>query len=196
MYITKQLYFYSLTRNRQNVLSQHNRSFIVENESEAEKEKENKLIIIRVQNNPGNPTYMGRTYRRITENDGLLEKVGTKHTIFSVFPYIVYRSTSNAILFSQITSNKFSIFVKFLHYFRFSTKSCMFTFVRPGHLQHTLNPPLYEKYCTGMYTTEELKQCVNKSVCQARLNTSQPLLPVETCTRSRTPDVGLLDVSD
>jgi hypothetical protein len=36
----------------------------------------------------------------------------------------------------------------------------MFTFVRTGHLQQTLNPPLYEKYCTGMYTTEELKHSV------------------------------------
>jgi hypothetical protein len=36
----------------------------------------------------------------------------------------------------------------------------------------------------------------NKSVCQARLNTSQPLLPVEICTRSWTPDAGLMDVSD
>jgi hypothetical protein len=36
----------------------------------------------------------------------------------------------------------------------------MFTFVRTGHLQVTLNPLLYEKYCTGMYSTAELKQCV------------------------------------
>jgi hypothetical protein len=57
------------------------------------------------------------------------------------------------------------------------------------HLQHTLNPPLYEKYCTGMYRTETLCtiEGLNKSVCQARLNSSQPLLLVETCTRSRTP---------
>jgi hypothetical protein len=33
----------------------------------------------------------------------------------------------------------------------------MFTSVRTGHLQHTLNPPLYEKYCTGI---EELKHCI------------------------------------
>jgi hypothetical protein len=36
----------------------------------------------------------------------------------------------------------------------------MFTFVRTGHLQHTLNPQLYEKYCMGMYSIEELKHCV------------------------------------
>jgi hypothetical protein len=35
----------------------------------------------------------------------------------------------------------------------------MFTFVRSGH-QHILNSPLYEKYCTGMYSIEELKHCV------------------------------------
>jgi hypothetical protein len=34
------------------------------------------------------------------------------------------------------------------------------TFVRTGHLQHTLKPQLYEKYCTGMYSIEELKHCV------------------------------------
>jgi hypothetical protein len=28
----------------------------------------------------------------------------------------------------------------------------MFTFVRTGHLQHTSNPLLYKKYCTGMYS--------------------------------------------
>jgi hypothetical protein len=32
--------------------------------------------------------------------------------------------------------------------------------VRTGHLEHTLNPLLYEKYCTGMYSIEELKHCV------------------------------------
>jgi hypothetical protein len=36
----------------------------------------------------------------------------------------------------------------------------MFTFVRSGHLQHTLNTPLHEKYCIGMQSTEELKHCV------------------------------------
>jgi hypothetical protein len=65
----------------------------------------------------------------------------------------------------------------------------MFTFVSNAFLQHTLNPPLYEKYCTGKYSTEELKHCVlarglNESACQAPLNTSQSLLRVETCTRS------------
>jgi hypothetical protein len=30
-------------------------------------------------------------------------------------------------------------------------------FVTTGHLQHTLNPPLYEKYRTGMYSIAELK---------------------------------------
>jgi hypothetical protein len=35
----------------------------------------------------------------------------------------------------------------------------MFMLVRTGHLQHTLNPLLYEKYCTGMYSIEELKNC-------------------------------------
>jgi hypothetical protein len=34
------------------------------------------------------------------------------------------------------------------------------TFVRTGHPQHTLNPPLYEKYCAGMYSIEELKHCI------------------------------------
>jgi hypothetical protein len=53
------------------------------------------------------------------------------------------------------------------------------------------------KYCIGMYTIEELKHCVtskdlNKSVCQARLTTSQPLLPIETCTRSQTPVCHLM----
>jgi hypothetical protein len=63
------------------------------------------------------------------------------------------------------------------------------TFVRTEHLQHILNPPLYEKYCTGMYRTVTLctSEGLNKSICQAWLNTSQPLLPVDTCTRSRTP---------
>jgi hypothetical protein len=32
---------------------------------------------IHIQYNLGNPTHMGPRYRRITENDGLLEKVGT-----------------------------------------------------------------------------------------------------------------------
>jgi hypothetical protein len=56
-----------------------------------------------------------------------------------------------------------------------------------GHLRHTLHPPLYEKYCTGMYGIEELKHCtsggLNKSVSQARLNRSRTLLPVETCAK-------------
>jgi hypothetical protein len=50
------------------------------------------------------------------------------------------------------------------------------TFVRTGHLHHTLYPPLYEKYCTGMYSIEELKHCV--------------------LARVYTPDARLLDVSD
>jgi hypothetical protein len=41
----------------------------------------------------------------------------------------------------------------------------MFMFVRTVHLQHTLNPPLYKKYSTGMYSTEELKHCVLARVC-------------------------------
>jgi hypothetical protein len=32
-----------------------------------------------VQYNLGNPTYMGPRYSKITENDGLLEKVGTNY---------------------------------------------------------------------------------------------------------------------
>jgi hypothetical protein len=51
----------------------------------------------------------------------------------------------------------------------------MFTFVRTGHLQHTLNPPLYGKYCTGIYAIEELHKVAD--ACLA-------------------PDAGLLDVSD
>jgi hypothetical protein len=39
------------------------------------------------------------------------------------------------------------------------------TFITAGHLQHTLNPPLYEKYCTGMYSIEHLKHCVLARVC-------------------------------
>jgi hypothetical protein len=39
--------------------------------------------------------------------------------LFSIFSDIVYRSTSNTILFGLI--NKFLTFVKFLNYFRFST---------------------------------------------------------------------------
>jgi hypothetical protein len=74
------------------------------------------------------------------------------------FPDILYRCTSKTMLFSQ--NNFLFTFVKFLNYFRFSTSSFMFTFVRTGHLQLTLNPPLHEKYCTAMYTTEELKHCV------------------------------------
>jgi hypothetical protein len=31
-------------------------------------------------------------------------------------------------------------------------ESFLFAFVRTGHLQHILNPPLYENYCTGMYS--------------------------------------------
>jgi hypothetical protein len=43
-----------------------------------------------------------------------------------------------------------------------------------------------------LYGIEELKhlctsKVLNKSVCQARLNTSQPLWPAETYTRSWTP---------
>jgi hypothetical protein len=49
---------------------------------------------------------MGPRYRRITENDGLLEKVETN---ISIFPDILYRSTSNTTLFSQI--NNFFTFV-------------------------------------------------------------------------------------
>jgi hypothetical protein len=51
--------------------------------------------------NLGNPMYMGKRYRRITENDGLLEEVGTN---FSVSPDIVCHSTSNTILFCQINN--------------------------------------------------------------------------------------------
>jgi hypothetical protein len=36
----------------------------------------------------------------------------------------------------------------------------MFTFVGTGHLQYTLNPLLYEKYGTGMYSIEEPKHRV------------------------------------
>jgi hypothetical protein len=96
---------------------------------------------------------MGPKYLRITENDGLLEKVGANLFLFLCFSDIVYRSTSNTILFSRI--NTFFTFVKFLNYFRLALTS-----VRTGHLQHTLNRRLHEKYCTGMYSAEELKQCV------------------------------------
>jgi hypothetical protein len=52
-------------------------------------------------------------------------------------------------------------------------------FVRTGHLQHTLKPLLYKKNCTGMYS-------IINTICNY-IYTSQPLLPVETCTRSWTP---------
>jgi hypothetical protein len=55
------------------------------------------LIRIKIEYNLGNPTYMGPRYSRITENDGLVGKVGTN---LSIFPDIVYRNTSKAILFS------------------------------------------------------------------------------------------------
>jgi hypothetical protein len=63
-------------------------------------------------------------------------------------------------------------------------------------LQHTLNSPLYGKYCTGMYRTESrcTNEGLNKSVCQALLNIDQPLLPVETCTRTRTPVWRLMPI--
>jgi hypothetical protein len=75
--------------------------------------KQNHECMLHVQYNLGNPTYMGPRYSRITENDGLLEKVGTNLLLFLYFfPDIVYRCTSNTILFSQI--NKFSFLSSFL----------------------------------------------------------------------------------
>jgi hypothetical protein len=67
----------------------------------------------------------------------------------------------------------------------------MFKFVRYGHLQDTLNPPLHEKYSTGVYywRTETLctSESPNKSVCQARLNTKASLCclqkPAQGCRR-------------
>jgi hypothetical protein len=40
-------------------------------------EAEYRLELNALSSNLGNPTYMGSRYRRITENDGLMEKVGT-----------------------------------------------------------------------------------------------------------------------
>jgi hypothetical protein len=128
-----------------------------------------------LQYNLGSPTYMGPRYRWITGKrwNKLIKLYCTMQKFQNWLSFIYFTYINVYCEFLSINS----IFKAFLQKKKkkLRNKSTAVWKVPYGNVQYWRT----ETLCTS--------KGLNKSVCQALPNTSQALLAVETCTRSRTP---------